>query len=84
MNALAFNSLADVKMSSVPISAVYVKHMNATFKKKIEGIDLKPKSESKQRSGVQMEQLPFRDSFCKAGMISRASIQAAKLFLFHS
>lgn len=83
MNALVFNSLADVKMSSVPISAVYVKHMDATFKKKIEAIDLKTKSESKQRS-VQMEQRPFRDSFYKAGMISRASIQAAKLFLFHS
>ena len=73
-------------MSSIPISTAYVKHWKLMTEKKMESrINLTEENERKQRTQVVVQQRPFNNTaaFCKApDMISKASIEMAKLILF--
>ena len=61
-----------------------MKHMSAVLKQKMESGDFTEEKESRKLQEAVTQQRPLYDSFYKAGMISRASVQAAKLFLYTS
>ena len=72
-------------MASTPISLAYVKRVNATSKINADSINLVAESERPEQNTLNVQHRPFKNTYkLGGGMISRASLHAAKLFLFSS
>ena len=72
-------------MASTPISLAYVKRVNATSKINADSINLVAESDSPEQNTLNVQHRPFKNTYkLEGGMISRASLHAAKLFLFSS
>ena len=72
-------------MASTPISLAYVKRVNATSKINADSVNLVAKSDSPEQNTLNVQHRPFKNTYkLEGGMISRASLHAAKLFLFSS
>lgn len=68
-------------MASTPISLAYVKRVNTTSKINADSINLVAESDSPQQNTFNVQHRPFKNTYkLEGGMISRASLHAAKLF----
>lgn len=73
------------RMASTPISLAYVKRVNATSKINADSINLAAESDSPEQNTLNVQHRPCKNTYkLERGMISRASLHAAKLFLFSS
>lgn len=63
---MVFLFIVDIKMSTVPMSAAYVKHMSAVLKQKMESGDFTEEKESCKLQEAVTQQRPLYDSFLQS------------------